>query len=438
MKKIQTLILFAFLVACSPAPSPTTDPLITQPSVSPTQAAAPSFTPSLTITPTLTPLPTETSTAVPTPFGGGAGLISFSSEKDGVLDFYVTNADGSGLTNFAVDITPKINPVWAPDGTRVSFSSRDENSASLYIMNVDGTDLHKVLDTNDFDLFNISNPEFRFANPCCNSLWSPDGTKIVFEANYYIGCCYSSKYIYILNLNNNKIYTYKTTGSYFWFPDSQEIGFGYNEASLCGEEGTCILNLEDGKLSPLIKNGWNIGWLTWSPDNKKISFSLRDIYIMSEDDSNSINISQYIAHGNISDPVWAPDSKRIAFSSCDFSLCELFVANVDGTNPIKFLSQILGLDNIVWSLDSEKIVYVSTDSGNDDIYMVNSDGSNTVNLTNNSAKDNNPIWSPDGTKLAFVSNRDGNDEIYIMDIEDKSVFRLTNNNAKDFSPVWLP
>jgi len=439
MKKIQALILYTFLVACSPAPA--TESLSTQPPISSTQATAPSFTPSPTISSTLIPLPTETSTAVPTPIGGGTGRISFSSEKDGVLDFYVINADGSGLTNLVANITPKINPVWSPDGTRFSFSSGDEKSGSLYIMNADGTDLHKVLDTNDFDLYNISNPEIRFANPCCDSLWSPDSTKIAFETVYYIGCCYGSKYIYVLNLNDNKIFTYKNAiwGSFFWSPDSQEFGFsGAIRRDLCGKTGTCMMSLDDTEPKPLVKNGLEIGFPYWSPDSQNIAFRGDDIYIMNKDNSNPINISQYIAHGNISEPVWAPNSKRIAFSSCDFTVCELFVVNADGTNPIKFSSQILGLGNIVWSPDGDKIVYASVDTGNDDIYVVNSDGGDAINLTNNPAKDNNPVWSPDGTKIAFVSNRDGNDEIYITGIGDNSIFRLTNNDANDFSPVWLP
>ena len=68
-------------------------------------------------TPTATPLPQ------PTPFGGGAGRIAFVSNRDGNLEIYVMNADGSGETNLTRNPDPDFAPSWSPDGKRLAFVS---------------------------------------------------------------------------------------------------------------------------------------------------------------------------------------------------------------------------------------------------------------------------------------------------------------------------
>lgn len=82
---------------------------------------------------------------------------------------------------------------------------------------------------------------------------------------------------------------------------------------------------------------------------------------MNADFSNPINISSYLVNGQNVGPVWSPDTKKVAFSSCDVYLCELYVANADGSNSIKFTSQILGLSSVVWSPNGEKVIYASTE-----------------------------------------------------------------------------
>jgi len=437
MKKIHALVLLMFLIACSPtpqsAPAPFTAPITEAP------VSTSNSTPV-----TITPLPKIISPITPTLVEERPAKIAFTSEQDGDQKIYVVNTDGSNLIELVRDISSKLDPVWSPDGSKVSFGSNNAKSASLYIMDADGSNLNKVLDTSDYHLYDQSNPDVRFANDCCSMLWSPDSVKIIFKASYHVGCCYSNAHVYILNLNNDQLFTFRIAswGGMFWSPDSKKFGIEGTED--CGKFRSCIIDAENSKPIDLAIDIWPGGGLAWSPDATKIAFQSNwksknsNIYVMNADGSNPVNLSQHLANGQNGGLVWSTNSKQIAFSSCDYSLCELYITNTDGSNLIRLTTQTIGLSNVVWSNDSEKIIYVSADNGNSDIYVVNSDGSNTVNMTNNSAEDNSPILSPDGTKIAFVSNRDGNNEIYIMDIGDNSLFRLTNNEANDFSPIWLP
>lgn len=74
--------------------------------------------------------------------------------------------------------------------------------------------------------------------------------------------------------------------------------------------------------------------------------------------------------------------------------------------------------------------------GQHDLYLANFDGSAPIRLTNTTAWNVGWSWSPDGKTLAFTSNRDGNWEVYLMSFPSQEVKRLTSNNAQDAWPSW--
>jgi TolB protein len=92
------------------------------------------------------------------------------------------------------------------------------------------------------------------------------------------------------------------------------------------------------------------------------------------------------------------------------------------------------------SLDCTKIAFATDRDGNSEIYVMNIDGTNPVNLTKNAARDHNPSWSPDGKQIAFVSYRDGHQEIYVMNACDgTNQVRLTfSEPLMAYDPAWSP
>ncbi|MBL8101715.1 MAG: PD40 domain-containing protein, partial [Anaerolineales bacterium] len=194
MRKFGVMFIFIFLAACSTAeagtPASTADTPHASTSIS-TQTSIPS---------TDTPAPTIPPTALPTAIGGGGGKIAFTSERDGSSEIYVVNADGSGLSPLANEITPKYDPSWSPDGEKIAFGTNDNDSASLYIMNADGSNPVKLIDTHDISTYDSATSDWRFE---VSPIWSPDGTKIAFEVSYYIGCCSSHGYIHLVNADGS-------------------------------------------------------------------------------------------------------------------------------------------------------------------------------------------------------------------------------------------
>ena len=213
-------------------------------------------------------------------------------------------------------------------------------------------------------------------------------------------------------------------------------------SSSLGDENLGIYVMdEDGSDVDRLMNTttFNILFLSWSPDGRRIAFSSdRDgnyeIYVTNEDGLGVTRLTNNTAlDGN---PSWSPDGRRIAFVSDRDENFGIYVMGVDGSDVVR-LTNAATLDSIPsWSPDGRRIAFVSDRDGNDEIYVINADGSDVTRLTNNTAQDVNSSWSPDGRRIAFVSDRDGNYEIYVMNADGSDVMRLTNNTAWDLSPFW--
>lgn len=120
-----------------------------------------------------------------------------------------------------------MQPIISPDGGKIVFCRYKNNTAnspsSIWVMNIDGTDVTEV----------ISNPNQRMFCPS----WSPDGTRIVFQAATKKGKRYNSPDIYMMNTDGSGLTQLTTNDSYDDNPMWGSDGYIYFISDRGGKKG---------------------------------------------------------------------------------------------------------------------------------------------------------------------------------------------------------
>ena len=97
--------------------------------------------------------------------------IAFASDREGDVEIYVMDSDGTNLTRLTESVGFDGFPQWSPDGTKIAFITfRDENP-EIYVMDRDGS-----------NQINLSNHPAQDASGGGFS-WSPDGSQILFDTD---------------------------------------------------------------------------------------------------------------------------------------------------------------------------------------------------------------------------------------------------------------
>jgi TolB protein len=103
-------------------------------------------------------------------FSPDGSRIAFHSLRNGNADLYLMNADGSGVFRLTSDTANELQPTWSPDGTRLAYAKMNPSTGThdIWMIRADGTGATAV----------VSHP----ANDIRPS-FSPDGTKILFQSD---------------------------------------------------------------------------------------------------------------------------------------------------------------------------------------------------------------------------------------------------------------
>ena len=262
--------------------------------------------------------------------------IAFASNRDEGYEIYVMNANGDNLVRLTRrdvifdggpdgDITFDgyyEHPAWSPDGTKIAFAtnplgSPKEGYWGIYVMNADGTNLTELA-------LNDSDGEF-----VEHLVWSPDGTKIAFEQEYPIT---GTEEIFVINADGtnpnlvprprrylerfgigpNEWPPWSSSGytslvpltlnlprventSPAWSPDGTKIAFTSDDDDphiyVMNADGTNFARLTQNFARPLtrarssVRSTYRWWSLAWSPDGTKIAFLSshdgdEDIYVI--------------------------------------------------------------------------------------------------------------------------------------------------------------
>lgn len=107
-------------------------------------------------------------------------------------------------------------------------------------------------------------------------------------------------------------------------------------------------------------------------------------------------------------PHHAPDGRRLVFVSSRSGTSEIWIANIDGTNP-RQMTTIggAGCMDPQWAPDARLIVFSSTAAGSWDLYLLDPVTSGLRALTSDPGWEVRPRWSRDGRSIYYSANRGG-------------------------------
>jgi len=345
------------------------------------------------------PTPTVTPTPAPTAIGGANRLIAFTSRRDGNLEIYVMNADGSQQRNLTNDPAEDDAAAWSPDGQRLAFNRFGPDALRLFVVNSDGSGLKQI------------------ARNASVTGWSPDGETLIVEQLSLQGLNWVSQLARV-----------RADGSGVITPLS----------------GQLPSNCFDVRPSP---DGAHFAALCHTGPSS--SLWLLD----SAGDQARVIAGQVMAFD------WAPDGQRLAhLSGSNLELSTFSLATGETSRLRRIGSRPASLNvatDLRWSPDGTRLA-LSAGSGEFDLFLLWADGSGLTRLTDDGGSAS-PRWSPDGNWLVYVSSKNAPmptagvitstamlSAIHVINVEDAFRDRAALRpiqltfTGQDYAPQWQP
>ena len=226
--------------------------------------------------------------------------IAFASVRDGNVEIYVMDGDGSNQRRVTVNPAMDSLPAWSPDGKKIAFVSNRNNvnkdHKQIWVIDTDGKNPIRLTDG-----LVDSYPD-----------WSPDGTKIVYDAHLH--------------------------------PEEHHVA----------PAGITVMDADGKDKRLLTREGLHP---TWSPDGKRIAFIstvgvISHVFVMDADGGNRTQLTHDFVRKRL--PSWSHDGKRIAYVGDNV----IWVVDSDGENP-RQLTWHVTESHPTWSPDSESIAFTS-------------------------------------------------------------------------------
>ncbi len=275
----------------------------------------------------------------------GTQMIFQKQNDSSIYSLWLMNEDGSSQrqipnTNGEID-----SFAWSPDGSKIAYTQGIE----LTLIEPDGSN-KQVIYTNQ--------PEYpgdnsEWAAALYDVAWSPDSSKIVVEESIGVEGVVLLKVlntdgtnpIYItdaLPINDHNTITPQTQSwqSQVWSPDGSKIVFEtYNfHEGLASQASTVDLDGTDA----IILTEQGASYPSFSPDGSKIVYEYydfgkdaNDVWMMDSDGSNKTRLTTNFTGDHR--PVWSPDGSKIAFMSASAGNRDIWVMTlkeVSGNNNV--------------------------------------------------------------------------------------------------------
>ena len=258
--------------------------------------------------------------------------IVFSSWRDGNLDIYLMNSDGSEEVRLTHHRARDGGPKWSPTGERIIFNSDRDGAPGdwdLYLMDADGSNVRRV---------------FEKEADRGRATWSPDGKQIAYS-RWEQG----KFYIYIAPIDGKKEERIALGSQPVWSPKGTEIAF--IEGAPRDPKRISMLNVQTRKhkfFFPPKGPAW-VRHPAWSPEGDTLAFAwynrvelrhedahIETIYILNRGSMETQKIVGE-AGGAAVNPVWSPRGDELLYEQFDTNnrVLQIFKIALSGGPPVR-------------------------------------------------------------------------------------------------------
>ncbi len=343
-----------------------------------------------------------------------------------------------------------IQPAWAPDGKALLFVRASDAGTRFDTADVFG----RYVGGDIWALHPINGPESgretRLIDEAFNPAWSPDGTRIAFDASWS-----GPRRIWVADGRGRNAQQLTTDESEFtahvrprWSPDGTKIVFQNIEGT---KSDVRIVDVRT-RAAKWITNDFVMDLHpVWSFDGGSIFFSSYrtggiNIWCIPVDlDGTPAGAMQQITAGAGHDvDLDIPRSEeRLVFAILkqNAELWRLPVSPETGEAtgaPEQVVAGARESTRGAWSPDRERIAFGSDRGGEMNLWLLSSRDGKTRRLTSGAGGDYQPNWSPDGKSLVFFSGRANTIDIWRFDLESDVLTRLTRGEGININPFFSP
>jgi Tol biopolymer transport system component/DNA-binding winged helix-turn-helix (wHTH) protein len=342
---------------------------------------------------------------------------------------------------FTSNLGAESQPAFSPDTKQIAFVwKREEEKFRHVYVKLIGSETQLQLTSGEADDF--------------NPVWSPDGTSVAFLR--LSGADRGILVVPAIGGAARKLYTPEARadlkeewehGALSWSPDGRQLIFPDGKTSH-GRSMIYALDLGSMQAKPITFPSVKVDGdycPVYSPDGNRIAFTrgtegfVRDVYVMDANGGNPRRLT--VDNRYVSSLTWTADGSAIIFSSDRAGKTSLWRVEVSGGEPRRLP---FGEDALAPAISrGGEIIAYAQRSAKWSIFQVSlstSPQSNAVRrLLSSTEQDSAPRFSPDGKHIAFQSWRSGTQEIWTCSSLGTDLAKLTSYGGPlTGSPSWSP